>query len=235
MQVIIRSAGERTENLCISLSEKHGAVHVIKAVPFGESIRQTYLQAIKTGQKWTTVIDADVLLYPDTIAMAIAELDNQPQNVFCLDGKTDDKIMMKDRRAGVHIYRTALLEKALQYIDNNHIKPESNVRRKMEAQGFPTYTGKIVFGKHDYEQFYCDLWRKTVCQTQKLAKLIKDKPNKWKRLAKRDLDYEVIYRAHEYGKKNITEIVIDVRIDYDAKNQLAKLGIKEKDALNANI
>ena len=232
MDIIIRASGERTEKKCIELAEKEGHVHVVRAFPFGESIRQTYEMAIDLNNDFIPVVDADVLLKPGVLKQAIQELRGKNNNIFCLDGKTNCKIMLQNRRAGIHIYRTALLKDAFKYIDNDHIKPESNVRRSMTADGFPTYSSKLVFGLHDYEQYYKDIWRKVVLQTYKLAKMIRRRPEKWKRLSKTDLDYLVVFHANNYGKKLDRETFkIDARLDYDAAENLKKLGIEEKGAL----
>lgn len=228
MNIIVRTTGERTTDECIRRASKQGTVHVVNACPFGEAIRQTYTMAMDFNQKWTPVIDADVLLHDNVLSQAIKILDDKSNKFFCLDGKTNDKILMKNRRAGVHIYRTSMLQHAIKYIDNNHIKPESNVRLKMNAQGFPTYTCELIFGLHDYEQYYRDLWRKAVCQTRKLAGMTGKRPVKWKRLAKSDKDFLVIYHAHLYGKKLGGHIVIDARKMYGAKEGIEDLGLKEK-------
>lgn len=228
MEIIIRTTGERTEKACIKSCEQQGNVHVVRTCPFGEAIRQAYKLALELNQYWTPVIDADVVLYKDSINKGLME--ECSGTIFCYDGTTDDKIMMKPRRAGIHIYRTSLLETALKYIDSTKLKPESHVRREMEKIGYPTFTGKTIFGRHDYDQYYKDLWRKSVCQTKKLAKMIQKNNirNKWLQLAKTDLDYKVILHAHDWAIANNPEILIDARIDYDAEAQLSRLNIIEK-------
>jgi len=230
MDIIIRTCGERTTQKCIDLAKRQGNVHIISEKPFAESIRKTYLKAIELNNKWTPVIDADVLLYDDVLQKAIDELNSLPFNIFCLDGKTDDKIFNCPRRAGIHIYKTELLPEALKYITHEHIKPESNIHRHMKKQGKITYTGNIIFGKHDYEQYYADLWRKSVCQSQKLAKTIKKKKivEFWRKKAEIDTDFRVILAAHEYGRNLNKEIRIDADETYNAKENLRKLNIKEK-------
>ena len=236
MKIYVRCSGERTESACIKLAALQGEPVIIRARPFGEAIRECYRQGIKAGDKYTVVVDADVLLYPGTIARGINELESQPISIFCLDGKTDDKIMMRSRRAGIHIYRTGLLKTALDMVDDNYIKPESLVRQRMEARGHKTYVGPIVFGRHDYDQYYRDLWRKSVAQTQKLGGVFHKKGEKirhaWVRLTMKDPDYRVIYEAHKYGQKyKRGEIVIDIDKDYGAGKNLARLNIKEKGPL----
>jgi hypothetical protein len=234
MDIIVRASGERTEQVCIKSCEQQGNVHVIRAYPFGESIRQTYKKAMEFNQEWTPVIDADVVLYKNSIQKGLSEA-TIPQNIFCIDGRTDDKIMMKKRRAGVHIYRTALLEKALKFVDDLQLKPESHVRNQMDRLGFPTFSGATSFGRHDFDQYYRDLWRKSFCQTRKLKNMIKDRPHVWKSLSLTDLDYSVILEAHLCGIKYQGDIIIDARIDYGAEEGLRRLRLTEKRPMNEAI
>lgn len=241
IRIIVRTCGERTTQKCVELCEKQGTTDIIEAVPFGESLRKSYKTAMNYPSKWVCMIDADVLLLPGTLQAAITELNNADaigkHTYFCLDGFCQDKIMMKRRRAGIHIYRTELLEQGYQYIDDLQLKPESHVRKSMALEGFPTYSkSPITFGLHDYEQYYVDLWRKSVCQTQKLPKRAIIAAPTWKILststgAKKDDDFLVIYEAHKYGIKRTPQIVIDKNVDYDAAANLARLNIIEKEAL----
>jgi len=241
IRIIVRTCGERTTQKCVELCEKQGKTEIIEAVPFGESLRKSYKTAENYPSKWVCMIDADVLLLPGTLQGAIAELNNADAMgkppFFCLDGFCQDKIMMKRRRAGVHIYRTELLEQAYQYIDDLQLKPESHVRKSMALEGYRTYSkSPITFGLHDYEQFYTDLWRKSVCQTQKLPKRAIIAAPTWKILstktgAKKDDDYIVIYEAHKYGIKHNPQIVIDKNVDYDAAANIALLGLTEKEPM----
>lgn len=238
IRIIVRTCGERTTQKCIESCERQGHVDVINARPFGESIRQTYLKALeyKLTDDWICVIDADVILYGGVLRKAIKELKEAEiygKNIFCFDGKTEDKILMMSRRAGIHIYKISILEQALEFIDNEHIKPESNVRRQMAELGYITYRSSMVFGKHDHEQYYCDLWRKAICQTQKLAKMIRNKPSRWLQLSKSDNDYLVIYNANKWGVKNRDKIniTIDKENNFDAAENIKKLGLFEKGEL----
>jgi hypothetical protein len=234
MKIIVRCCGERTENKCIDLARKQGEVHIVKTRPFGESIRQSYKLALTFNQKWTPMVDGDVLLVDRSLQKGIKYLNSlRDETIFCLDGKTKDKIMCSARRAGIHIYRNAYIRQAIKYIDNNHLKPESNIRRTMTRNGFRTVVGPLVFGYHDYEQYYADLWRKGFAQSRKLAKLIARKQTykKWKRLAASDTDFRVIYEAHRAGKLYTGDIIIDKNINFAAAENLKRLGIHEKGKL----
>ncbi len=236
IKIIVRCCGERTEKRCIQLAKKQGDVFVVKAAPFGETMRRAYKLAIEFNQEWTAMVDADVLLHGGTLIKAIKNLKNsKKKNVFCLDGKTKDKTFMRTRRAGIHIYKTDLLPYAMKFIDDKKLKPESHVRKEMEKLGLKTVTGGgIVFGLHDYEQYYCDLWRKAFAQSRKLAGMVRRSPGiikKWHMLSLRDADYRVIYEAHKLGRLYKGDIVIDVKKNYGASQGLRSLGIKEKGKL----
>ncbi len=233
MNIIIRTCGERTERRCIELARMQGTVHVVRAIPFGECLRQSYALALKLGDDFTPMIDGDVILSPGVLDKAIRWMRTQSRSSFCLDGKTHDKIMMRDRRAGIHIYRTALLPMALKYVDDTRLKPESHVRKSMEKHGHGTIVGPIVFGYHDYEQYYRDLWRKSVAQCHKLAGLIRRSNIRahWDAAAKKDADYRVIIAGHHHGSKLREKPMIDVSLNYGAAEGLKALGLEEKGEL----
>jgi hypothetical protein len=243
VKIIVRTCGERTTDKCIKLAEKHGSVEVIEARPFGESVRQTYKRIAEMTDKWVAVIDADVILFSNNcIEQAEIELNNlqaSGKKIFCLDGRTIDKILMTTRRAGVHIYNADAVRVALNLPDNfintidTLIKPESAMRERMAIEGYKTHVGDIVFGTHDYEQYYYDLWRKTICQTVKLKNMIKNKPDIWKKHAAADSDYAVIYAAHQFARRYEAKgyplkITIDKDNDYNARENIEYLGLQEK-------
>ena len=231
----MRTAGERTEKECIRRASRQGKVIVINKSPFGEAVRETFRIGSKLNQKWIPVIDADVLLKDGRIQDAIDYLEEVDRNhIFCLDGRTKDKTMMKVRRAGVHIYRSKYMARAVKFVNNNHIKPESQVRRIMSKLGFKTVSPKkIVFGYHDYEQYYKDLFRKAFVQTRKLNKMLKRNKifEKWKKRAKKDKDYKIILEGNRIGRHYIGQVVIDKNQTYGAMERLRTLGIKEKDEI----
>lgn len=235
MKIIIRSCGERTEQRCIKLAKKHGHVHVVNAIPFGETLRQSYKLGQTFEQLWIPMVDADVLLYPGTLKTAVTMLKSMNNNIFCWDGNTNDKVMIKKRRAGIHIYRRDLLSQAMQYIDDNKLKPESHVRREMKKNhDAVTHSEGLVFGMHDFEQYYRDLWRKSFAQSRKLAGMIRRNPaiiKRWSRLSLRDNDYKVILAAHKQGRTYRGDIIIDARQNYGASSGLKRLGLKEKGRL----
>ena len=227
MRIIVRSSGERTRDECIRLAQREGDVDVIEGVtPFSEALRETYRLGMTYDQQWIPVIDADVLLYSGTLTKAV-EMADKLKDVFCWDGKTDDKILATVRRAGIHIYYQPLLEQAIELVPEA-IKPETRTRQYMAERGHRTHVGDIVFGKHDYEQYYRDLWRKSYLQVQKLGGKVPKHAHKWKRLSQRDDDYRVIEAAHKAGKRTHGDKVFDASVNYGAEQAIAQLGLQEK-------
>lgn len=227
MRIIVRSSGERTRDECIRLAQREGDVDVIEGVtPFSEALRETYRIGMTYDQQWIPVVDADVLLYQRALTEAV-ERAQSLTDVFCWDGKTDDKILTIVRRAGIHIYYRPLLEQAIELVPEA-IKPETHTREAMAERGYRTHVGELVFGWHDYEQYYRDLWRKSYLQVKKLGGKVPRHAHKWKRLAKRDDDYRVIAAAHKAGKRTHGDKVFDASINYGAEQAIAKLGLEEK-------
>jgi hypothetical protein len=102
--------------------------------------------------------------------------------------------------------------------------------------GYPTWSGEnLTFGQHDYDQYYRDLWRKSVCQVWKLKKLLDKKQIKkrWAALAETDNDYKVIMAANKWGSQNTKceDIRIDVKQNFFAEEKIKELGLIEKGGL----
>ena len=228
----MRSSGERTRDECIRRAALIGEVELIEGVaPFSAVLRETYeIGATFEGQEWVPVIDGDVLLEEGAILRGIEELRGR-RDIFCLDGKTKDKILAKKRRAGIHIYRRELLEAALDYVGES-LKPETRAREAMALRHRKaTFIGEVIYGRHDHEQYYRDLWRKAFIQTQKLRKTLKrrDYIGKWRQLATAgDDDYRVILAAHRAGNREEGTLRFDATENYGALEGLRRLGIEEK-------
>ena len=228
MKIIVRTVGERTRDECIRRARLEGDVDVIEGItPFHEVLRATYETGVRYDQDWVPVVDGDVLLKDGVIAQAVHEL-RYMGNVFCLDGRTKDKILHTVRRAGIHIYNRRMLEQALEYVKDS-IKPETRAREAM-ANNHNAYThvGAIVFGYHDYEQYYRDLYRKAYLQTRKLRTKLPRFMKRWPQLALRDDDYKVIIAANRVAWNRECEVAFDASIYYDADDAIARLGLEEK-------
>jgi len=236
--VIVRAAGERTVDECVRrLRDQVDSVRVVSAAPFAETLRLTYKLALDLKQPWTVVVDADVLIFPKMVKAGLrACVRTSHAGFFCLDGKTRDKVFLQDRRAGIHIYRTSMLWTALHAIDGKKIKPESHVRGMMKRRGSKTFAPpQLVFGLHDYEQYYRDLYRKAFVQAKKLPGHVKAAWGKWQLLSESDPDYRVLIAGAEAGRRHEGRIIPDVRIDLGADAAIEALGLTEKEPMDAPV
>ncbi|MFA5703780.1 MAG: hypothetical protein WC982_09735 [Advenella sp.] len=228
VRIIVRTVGERTADECIRRASLEGDVDVISGcTPFFRVLEETYKLGSTYDQEWVPVVDGDVLLTEGKITAAVKVL-SEMNGVFCLDGKTDDKILNMKRRAGIHIYRRDLMEAALQYVTES-IKPETRARQAMELNhAARTYVGDIVFGLHDYEQYYRDLYRKAYLQVKKLGGKIGRVKKKYPMWAQNDDDYKAILAGHIAGTERRYKHVFDAAQYYGADDAIARLGLREK-------
>ena len=169
---IVRSVGERTETACYNLlAEQVPAenIVIINEVPFSAAVAKTFQVGIERGLPWTLCIDADVLLRYGAVNDLLAIAAQADKNVFEIQSNILCKFFGGPRQAGNHIYRTSLLNKALDCIPKTEvIRPETNTIKQMAARGFPRLEiKKLTIGLHDYEQYYVDIYRKAFVQAHK--------------------------------------------------------------------
>lgn len=232
--VVIRSAGERTEQLCKKLIQQvvdESQVLVIREVPFEGALRKSFQIGLKSNAKWLLVIDADLLVLPESVLQILSEADAEPEDVFHLQGIIYDKFFLDYRKAGPRLYRVKSLSKAVELIpaDGVEIRPEFSTIKKMESIGFRSKSSDIVFGVHDYEQFYGDVYRKCVVHAFKHKSEIDVLIKKWVSRTD-DIDYRVALAASLDAFTIYESVSIDKRLFEVGWNQLKKrVGLSEKD------
>ena len=170
--VVIRSVGERTENLCreiIGTQIAHQNKSPVREKPFARAVQRTFQIGIDQGRPWTLAVDADTLLLPGVIQSLCEYAVKQEANFFKAQGLIIDKFLSSPRPAGPHLYRTAHLTAALKYIPERveNIRPETFILKKMIQQGCSVVKADLVFGFHDFEQYYRDIFRKIFLQSKK--------------------------------------------------------------------
>lgn len=170
--VIVRSSGERTEQLCVRLvkqqvPEEH--VVVIHERPFSQALRRGFEIGIDFDLEWTVCLDADILLRPNALQTLVTLIEQQPTSVLGGHGRILDKFFGRLRYAGPHLYRTSLLDRALQYIPDADVslRPETHVKKLMSSQGHGWAQFDQVMAVHDFEQYYRDIYRKMIVRANK--------------------------------------------------------------------
>ncbi|HAC16931.1 MAG TPA: hypothetical protein DCE78_13450 [Bacteroidetes bacterium] len=232
--VVIRSAGERTLNACVELVLREvdpTLLHVVELVPFEEALRASYKIGIQSGAKWMMTLDADVLLRENAIRDFIAEAEKLPESFFHIEGLIFDKITGQYRKAGHRMYRVSKLDEALSMIpaDGEVIRPEFTTISRMQQRGYKALESGTVFGIHDFEQYYEDVYRKCLVHSQKHKEWVPKLIDRWKTRATDDTDFIIALRALYDGLVLTTDVKIDKRVYHDAaKIALKDLGLSEK-------
>lgn len=234
---VIRSSGERTTELCQQLVSEEvptDNIVIIRETPFTKAIRKTFKLGIERGLPWTLAIDADLLIRINAIRDLLQFAQQMDENVFELQGLVLDKLFLTFRPGGGHLYRTSLLLKAIEQIPHESLsgRPETTTIRNMESHGYPWVQSDILFGLHDYEQYYRDIYRKGFQHGKKHRRYIPYLKPLWQRLGKKDPDYRVAHMGLEVGRNSDEPYYFDAkkfekRVDITTKIK----GFREKDSL----
>jgi hypothetical protein len=139
------------------------------------------------------------------------------------------------RKVGHRMYRTKYLKTALKLIPENYtqIRPEYKTLQLMQSEGFPSKEITNVFGIHDFEQYYCDIYRKAFVYANKHQVWLPKICTRWKNKANNDQDYKIALRGLYDGLLATNSVKIDTRAYGDlAKEAMNELGFSEKSNLH---
>lgn len=233
--VVIRSAGERTTDVCRDLVLQQvppHRVHMVCDFPFEKTLRRCYEIGIASDAKWMMTLDADVLLRQGAVQDFLNEAEALPLNYFQIEGLLHDKLSSLHRKAGHRMYRTRYLRQAVQCLPQprTELRPERATLRKMERLGYLSEEIKMVFGIHDYEQFYKDIYRKTFVHAKKHPGKLRTLIELWTENANQDIDFQVALRGLYDGLMYTHSVAIDKRDFVDrAETALQELDVIEKE------
>ncbi|MCH2213510.1 MAG: hypothetical protein MK110_19605 [Fuerstiella sp.] len=226
--IVIRSAGERTTQLCESLLSRQVVpehIRTIREVPFSQAVIRTFELGLKFGLPWTVAVDADVLVHPRAVHSLVALAEAGCASDFRLDVRLIDKLFGVPRCVGMHLYRTSHLDQALCFAracERVH-RPEYHVVEQMRTVGYTDSEVEAVLGLHDFEQFYGDLYRKGFVHAQKHAELQEPLTRMWKRWSVVDPDFQAVLAGSKSGRDTGGTAVTDAR---QFTRSLADLGLK---------
>ncbi|WKN41789.1 hypothetical protein [Tunicatimonas pelagia] len=234
---LIRSVGERTTSWCEHLLKQvFPADHVqrIGEVPFSATVRKGFELGGDSGLKWTLCIDADVLPNPDGVRELIQFAETAEEQVFEVHGVILDKYIPCKRPAGNHLYRNALVDKAIGLIpeEGTAKRPESATKKAMAKEGFPWYQTSVYMGLHDFEQYYADIYRKAFLHAVKHRKALPLVEKYWRNRKSDDLDYEIALAGALAGKIYDGTVFVDKRfLEEESLSVLKAKNIQEKVSL----
>ena len=235
--VVIRSAGERTEQLCRELILEQGIcpenISIVRETPFSAALKKAYQLGIERGLKWTLCIDADVLLRPGAVEKMTSLAEHQDKKVIEIEGFVLDKFASGPRTGGIHLYRTSVLSKALEYIppEGEDIRPESYTLKALAEVGYKWKVVPYLVGIHDFEQYYKDIFRKCFVHAHKHLDLAKLYLSIWREEANSDMDYAAALRGFASGVEHSGEVLIDSRQEI-YQNLVSELQLQEKQPLD---
>ncbi len=242
LTIIVRTCGERTFNLCKNICRDivgdNNLATIDNIRPFSLALKKSYEKGLDFRNKWTLMVDADVILDKNSInsLIQLAEILNP---FVCLHGFCLDKFFRKYRFVGCHLYPTYLLPIILKIFNSLDFttakRPETLVKRNMEKIGYPMLNSSIVIGIHDYEQYYRDIWCKGFYHSLKHSrKSIEITINKFGNQFI-DQDYTVFFDGVKYAlsqilKEDKMSIIHDKsQIENYSKNSILLNVLKEKE------
>jgi hypothetical protein len=206
----------------------------VDEAPFEMALRRCYEIGIESDARWMMTLDADVLLQENAVSELLAEAESLPGHYFDIEGLLFDKLTGGYRYVGHRMYRAKYLEAALPQIPQPRevIRPEYTTLLRMAALGYPFTGVPRVFGIHDYEQSFADVYRKAFVHANKHPKRVPDFIQRWKQAAVADDDFRVAIRGLYDGLMFTGTTAIDKR-DFTEKAAVAlqDLALTEKPRL----
>lgn len=237
--VVIRSVGERTEEVCRALVLEQGvppeAVFVVRERPFSKTLRVGSEIGLEQGRKWTLFVDADLLLRPSSIEQMLRQAELQPARVCQIQGYCLDKFFGGARIGGVHLYRTYLLNHFIDSIPKEgvDIRPETRALKTMTSKGFPRVIVPNLIGLHGFEQSYKDIFRTSFVQAHKHLDLADFFIPFWREHAEWDVDYRVALAGFAAGIEHPGAVRINEEEHY-FRDGMVRVNQSEKTELPAS-
>lgn len=229
---MIRSVGERTEEICKRLLTEQlpgTEVVVIHETPFEKALRRCFDIGLEAKTDWLIAVDADHLLLPGAMQAMFSAAEKSPH--FHLQGKFRCKFSLSERDGGPRFYRVANLEMVKKKLApvGAELRPESSMLMRIVGMGHPIEKVPYVTCLHDHEQWYVDIYRKGVMHGAKFHGWRETLLPEWKQRAEKDMDYHVLATGFESGAGGI---LTDASIHRQAARlALKRLGIEEKQPL----
>jgi hypothetical protein len=218
ISIVIRTAGERTTELCKRLvleQVPENNVFIVKEVPFTKAVKRTFEIGIENSLPWTMAVDADILLTRDAVREMINLAERESEQVFSFTAKIQDKFF-RTLRPGGHLYRTSLFSEALTLFDGQeYLRPEHHIVELMQEQsGYKKFSFEdCIIGLHDYEQYYKDIYRKAFVHAHKHSnKTILHFLSYWGEFVKTDPDYRIAFAGLCEGLASREQIQININI-----------------------
>lgn len=240
---VVRSVSERTESLCINLLREDlndDSIIIVKNVaPFSKAHKSSMEEGVKSGKKYTLIIDADVLVRKNSIWNIFKLFEAQNKDVFEVHTLMLDKFFGGFRYGGIKLYRTNLIEGAINLIPEDSIRPETDMILSMKENGYHWVLFKYKACLHDFYQSYVDIFRKGYTHAAKHSERNNNNVQillpYWKREAAHDDDFKILLQGFDFYNNNTSKIKLDFNeTPRDIKTILNKLKISEKKEIDVD-
>ncbi len=224
---MIRNFGERTTELCHHLISKQipdKNIFIVTKFPSTEGTRAVYEIGMKEGRKWTLFVDADQLLFKNSIKFLYDLAEQQEHPIFGAKGCVVDKLFMEYRKMGCGpiMYNTTAFETAINFIPDPYkvIRPDSYIIGNMKQLGYEWIRNSKKVAMHDYYQYYRDIYKKMFINARKSKLNCQHLIPRWRMMAQNDKDFEICVKGYFAGKNYEKELAIDYSKDYGYNNPI---------------
>ena len=232
--IVVRSTNERTTFSCLDLLRKQvdeENIVCINETPFSKAVQKTFAIGIDNNKDWTLAIDADILVTNDCIKSLINLAETLEDYFFEIQGRVLDKLYGVPRGGGPHLYRTKYLRTAISFIpeEGTSLRPESDTYDAMSEIGYHYFFGKDIYGIHDYEQYYKDLYRKGFIHAKKHWRYLSHFQNYWFENANIDVDFKIALLGFNQAEHYKDTVYVDRNFfPLEINNYLATINLTEK-------
>jgi len=200
--VIQRHSNERTRDAGLStISREFADAEVVQvaAGDFPTTLRRCFESAVDIGNPWTVTIDGDVLLLPGAGVTLAVLARRMSRSAGHADVLVHDKVTGEARSAGVRLYRTSVMARALDHGDwSGRERPETQLLASLED--VVAWSPAVLVGLHDHEQYLHDLFRTAFIMARKKSHRIAAFRERWSAL-QADTDFVALLAGAEAAER----------------------------------
>lgn len=173
LTVVIRAAGERTEQLCTQIIQSQlqstSQLTVLHESPFSRAVIRTFEIGIDSKRPWLIAIDADIIPLDDVIVRIREICGKMHPKAFVATPLFHCHAVNGLATRGLHCYNAAHLPIAWSLIDSleDNLRPESRFHDAMSAMGYSRECYAKILGLHEHEQFAKHIYIKSMLRSRK--------------------------------------------------------------------
>jgi len=173
LTVVIRAAGERTEEACIASFARQlplqSQLVVIHESPFSKAVTRSFEIGIQSNRPWLIAVDADILPLDDVVTRIREICSKMASNAFVATPLFLCQTMGGLATRGLHCYRTSMLQEAIELAPTlpDDLRPESRFHDAMVERGYTRECYAKILGLHEFEQSAIHLYLKGMLRSRK--------------------------------------------------------------------